>query len=280
MEIENSPLTGAEAEIDSEDFQKEETPAVSEEQNEIEDGLETETEKEEGSEEQSADPAEPGGSKKKEESHVLPGVQKRINKLTYEKNQALREAEVWKRKFESSTPVNEPAPEAPPTLESFDFDEEKYNAALVKYEVKKATASIKEELLIESIQKKKQQRNKEFAQKIQKANIPGYYETAQELTQTVIFPPETVDVIQDDENGPHIVDYLGKHLDVADRIASLPPLRAASEIGKISVQLENLKKKKPTKTPNPPKRLSGGGSPLKKNLEDMSLEEILADDTI
>ena len=80
------------------------------------------------------------------------------------------------------------------------------------------------------------------------------------------------------EKGPQIAHYLGKHLDVADVIATASPMVAAMKLGEISAQLSNTKPtKQPSAAPDPIEPVKAGGK-LNKNAEDMSMDEIYAID--
>jgi hypothetical protein len=64
-----------------------------------------------------------------------------------------------------------------------------------------------------------------------------------------------LEIITESDDGPALAYYLGKNLDVAARIAQLPPLAAARELGRIEVNLAFEREKaklKPVVSQAPP----------------------------
>ncbi len=258
--------------LESDSVEKEETSAVSDKNESSEKITEDESSKEvieDGSSEEKT------GDENKEKKKDFSGVQKRINQLTAEKYRALREAEELRNRL-SKEEKDVSSPVEIPTLEQFDYDDSKYTEALIDYKVRQQVEKVQNLFSQQEEIRRREQSNREFAKKIQKANIPDYVESAEALASSVSLPAELIDAIQENENGPLIVHYLGNHLDEADRIVSLSPVKAAVELGKLSVTLKSAKKKEMSKAPDPPERLSGGGGKSEKKIENMSMEEIYA----
>lgn len=87
---------------------------------------------------------------------------------------------------------------------------------------------------------------------------------------------EMVIAMADTDNAADIAYYLAKNKDEAARIAALPPISQAREIGKLEVVLEQRKSapvsKKITTAPDPIKPLKGGDG-TRKSMNDMDYAE-------
>lgn len=195
------------------------------------------------------------------------GVGKRINELTREKHDAIREAQYWKEQALKATPAA-PAPEAPaqavsqeasePKPEDFDFDITAFNRAHYKW--------LRDE---ERKQEQITQRQRSFSEKEAafKAEHPDYDDVAK--SPDVAITRDMAVAILDTENPPAIAYYLGQHPDEAAAIASMTPIAAARAIGRIEAKLEappapvtpREPPKKTTNAPPPPKTVSGAGKP-------------------
>lgn len=81
--------------------------------------------------------------------------------------------------------------------------------------------------------------------------------------------------IMEAENGPDIAHHLATNTAEARRIAALPPLSAAREIGKLEAKLlaEPAKPKTPSNAPVPIKPVGGSASPSTKKLSEMTQSE-------
>lgn len=218
------------------------------------------------------------------------GVQQRINKVTADKYAALRRAEDAESRLrdferqikESQTP--DPGPpdlSRPPRVEDYDFDEEKYQADLNKYQENLIEQRVKEsveKLRQEDDERKKryeeERLNQEFSKRVVAANLPDYSEAIDNLSRTgVIFPQEVINAIRVAEKGPQIVYHLAKNLNVANQIANLPAARGILELGKIEARLSVKKSQNTTQAPEPIKPVGGAGA-LDKKVEDMSMDEL------
>lgn len=204
-------------------------------------------------------------------------VQKRINKITADKYTEKRRADAAEKAL-SEFKANNKAPEqAEPTLEQFDFDEGKYHAALATFHAQKATKDAISTYKTEQDTAANVQRQSEISQNFN-ARVDEFRKTALDYDQVIQglpeLPQDTLDAIMQSDKGPQIAHYLGKHLDIADVIATASPMVAAMKLGEISAQLSNNKPtKQPSAAPDPIKPVKPGGK-LNKNLEDMSMAEI------
>jgi hypothetical protein len=216
------------------------------------------------------------------EPEISKGFQRRIDKRTadyYREKEAREaaEAEIERLKVQLQ-PV-----EAEPTLEQFDYDEASYQRALVKHYAKQEVQAIRQEAEIRNQSEAKRQAQEAHNDRVDKANIEGYKEKVETLVtsfpNSAPIPMSMIEALQLDEKGPEITAYLSDHLEKAHEIASMSPLKIATQIGKLSAQLSATPKKKITNAPDPVKPLVSGGTVAKK-VEDMDMDSIMADDSI
>jgi len=167
------------------------------------------------------------------------------------------------------------APQEEPKLEDFDYDEGRYTEALIKYQVQKQLEDQKQQNSQESIDAKMQSKVANFAAKEAEfgASNPDYQDVVQKIPQ---LHPDTLDVIYSMDNGPEMAHYLGKHLDIADEIATAKPVVAAMKLGQIAAKLAaTTKTVETTLAPEPVDTLSGASSGITKDASEMSMDEIM-----
>lgn len=217
-----------------------------------------------------ADPA----PAKVDETTEQDSVQKRINKITAGKYEEKRRADALQTEIDALR-ANQPAPIEPkePNLEDFDFDDAKYQDALVDYKIEQ---KMKDQVALQT-----QQENRYRALQTQQAfntKVSDFTENATDYQDVIsnvpVLPPETLDAIMQMENGPQVAYYLGKHLDVADEIAIANPMMAAMKLGEIRMSLAKPKPStKQSAAPEPVDTLTPGGT-TNKDIGEMSMEEI------
>ena len=256
----NEELVGEEP-IEQPVEQSEES-APSEGQEEVEESVEGE----------STEEAQPPQEKEKNS-----GFQKRINKITADKYRERNRADAAERELQElrSKPPAAPASTAP-KLEDFDYDQDAFVSAQIKHEVSRQTQEFARESRAQQARAARQQSSQDFAKKVQESGISDYGEVINNLVESVPLPDILVDAIQQDDKGPEIAYFLGKNLDVADKLAGLSPMRSAVELGKISAALSTKKKPKLTKTPAPVKAIGSSSVSSGKSFDDMSMDEIAA----
>lgn len=198
------------------------------------------------------------------------GVGKRINELTREKHDAIRERDYWReqamRTQQGSAPAQQEAPQAQaaeqdagePRLEDFDFDPAAFNRAHYQWMREQERQQESTQARLTTL------RERETAFE---AEHPDYRE--------VVFAPH-VPITQDmaqamlgTDNPPAIAYHLAQNLDEAAAIAKLPPIQQAIAIGRIEAQLSATASapppptppKKTTNAPPPPKTVAGAGQP-------------------
>lgn len=232
-------------------------------------GIDPQPEGEDGNRNDGDPPAQPEG-----------GYQKRINRLTAEKYELRRQLQELKQKATPEAAQQAVEPQAP-TLEQFDYDEEKYREALIDYKVdkklRKNFSRMESEQAQRSVQERQEAAARDFARKVEKANLPNYADAVETLSRSIVLPPEAISAIQTLENGPDVVVYLSENLDKADAMIRKGAIGAAVEIGMIGARLSvnTRKPSKPTNAPAPIQPVKGGGA-VNKKLEDMSMQEIYA----
>jgi type II secretory pathway pseudopilin PulG len=215
--------------------------------------------------------ADDAGQPRDEEGKFLsPKAQKRIDQLTWEKNQREREAEYWRQEAIRYQQQKSEPPKVEevklPSLESVGYDEAKYQAALIEYATKQARAEVRKELDADQRQRAEQQRMETFATRqteFAKAN-PDYQ--ARIADPTLPITEAMRDVIVDSPTGPELAYYLAQNRETAEQIARLPAHLAALELGRIDGRLSALKevKKAPpvTKAPPPPPKVDDVETPI------------------
>lgn len=212
-----------------------------------------------------------------------PGVHQRIDELTREKYEARREADELRKKLEQMEKGAKPAtPEAPapkqpdakPTLEQFDFDVAKHEAALEKWVRQTAEREFEAKREKETREAETKRLSDAFTTRLQafeKAN-PGAWEAATKAPINVT--PPMMEVIATSDHGPEIGVYLANNLEEAERISKLTPIGQAAALGRIEASLSAPRQpeKQPSRAPAPPTTL-GSPAPAKKEWAAMSTEE-------
>lgn len=215
-------------------------------------------------------------------------TQKRIDHLTWEKEQRAREAEYWRaeamRRQQAEKPVEPPKPPAPiakPKLADFEYDESRYEAALVEFTRAEARAAAeaviaeRERIASEQARAKSfQQREAEFKSKTPDYESVAYYAPISN---------EVAEMVRESEIGPEVAYYLGKNPELAQQISQLPERAAAREIGKIearlSLQREAARAPAPkppvSQAPPPPPKIEASEPDVSKDPDQMSVNEWL-----
>ena len=204
------------------------------------------------------------------------GIQKRINQITAEKYEQKRRADSLAAELAMVKANVAVVPKGAPKLEDFDYDDAAFNRASINHAVATAMSkNIADQRAIE-VESRRTRINAEFARKIEVSKIEGYSGVIDNLIRSVPLSEGIIDAIQQDEKGPELAYYLGKHLDVADRLAAADPIAAALELGRISAGFSGKKTITPSNAPDPIKTVGGEGTGKIKNPEEMSMDEIYA----
>ncbi|TES88916.1 MAG: hypothetical protein E3J94_07315 [Desulfobacteraceae bacterium] len=223
-------------------------------------------------------------------------VQKRIDKLTYDKKSSDERADVAEAELEKlKEGAAEPEPsEAPATEEDkkaaadrakliddhvnkialkqagekpkeADFDNlDDYTIALAGWSADVKHYEFKAKEVVEAKQESSRKKALDFKSRMDKGF--DLYEDFEDvaLTPTLGITNAMVAAMQDIEEVPELVYYLGKHPKVVAKIARMEPISMAVEIGKIVARFTEDPESKPTETPlkNPKKTISKAPEPI------------------
>jgi len=238
-------------------------------------------------------PGEPGKAK------TPRGVQKKLDKLTAARRTAEQERDYWraealkaKEKPEAQAKSEVKSTEGKPTLEQFDYDQEKWVEAVADWrlesrlrEQRAAEESKREELTQAEKTKAWMKKADEFAE-----SHEDFREVA--LNNSLPVSKEMYEIMLDSERGHELLYYLGKHPEEAAKIYQMKPHAAGVALGKIEAGLEAYSsddvqftdagepheqpERKVTKAPPPIKTLNPS-APVKRNLADMSMEDYVSE---
>lgn len=186
------------------------------------------------------------------------GFQKRINKVTADKWEATRRAEAAEAKLAEMQAAPAPTQAVEPKLEDFDYDESKFNSALIDYKV---------DLKAQSFNQQQQDTQKEQAQADLTKNFTdnsakfaeGKADFMEVLGKVPTLQPAVLNELMARDNGPELAYFLGTHSDIADDIIRMNPVAAGIKIGEISRKLAEPKQIKPSSAPDPIEPVSAGG---------------------
>lgn len=183
----------------------------------------------------------------------LAKMQKRIDRLTWELRERDRQARPESKTEASETPK-------PPTRAEHEYDEDKYQAALLDFLSAKAEVTARDALKKEREQEAEATRKTSF-QKRQDDFIKSHPEYREKVLENESLPitQEMAQVISESEMGPEVAFYLAENEDKAAAIAQLSPFLQARELGRIEAKLEAAKA-----PPPPPPKVSEAPPPVPK----------------
>lgn len=192
------------------------------------------------------------------------GVGKRIDELTRNWREAERREAALLALLQQRTQPETPKPIAddkPKTLADFEYDEGKFQSYIFEQAEKRASDAARRELTVAQEREAAERRKSSF-----KSRSAEFAKTVENF-ESVAFDPtlpvsgDMAEVIQDSDDGPALLFYLGNNRDIAEKIAQLPPKAAARELGKIEARLaferEKAKPEKVSKAPPPPPKVEG-----------------------
>jgi hypothetical protein len=210
-------------------------------------------------------PESPQGGEYVPAEDVTDKVQQRINRLTYEKHEERRRAqELEARLQELETKVKTPAaPKQELTLEQFDYDQEKFSAALIE---QRATEIVESKLSEQAQQQTAQQQKAELQAKQATYNKKAleYAEKNPEYTDlwnsmgSAIQSEAVAEFLMDSDIGPQMQHHLLKNFDQLQSIQSLPPMAQAAQLGRLEAKLSMPPVKPMSNAPDPAETLDGG----------------------
>lgn len=245
-----------------------------------------ETEEQDEPETEETAPEEPEAPKKKRK-----GLQDRLDELTAEKythkterEKAERERDEIRRQLEElKAQASQPAKvekDAPKTLEDFDYDHAAFTDYLASEAVKKALAE-------KETQERQSAKERDQQEKVRKfeTGVAAAIAARPEVQNLIynplakFYPEDLVEFIYDSDAAVELGTYLGENPTETDGLLRMEPaarLRALARIeGKLSAP-PAAQPKTFTQAPAPVKSLSGN-APVKKAMEQMSMDEFAAE---
>ena len=238
---------------------------------------------------------EPESTSASDEPKKAKGVQKRLDELTKQREEAKREAEMERAEKNRILALLEerkaaPAPEnqpAKPNRSEYDSDDA-YADAQITYAGEYAAWKVKAEFAAQQKEmQEKQQRDyiesenrkihTRYAERAEKAKEKySDYQSVAESPDVHISIP-MAHAIAHSEQGPEIAYFLGKNPTEAERIAKLSPPVQLMELGLILGKLNKPPEAKPVSAaPAPIKPIKGSGDTAQKSPDEMSMEEYAA----
>lgn len=226
------------------------------------------------------------------------GFQTRIDKLTREREDARSYAAGLERQLrENRGPAPEepvaPTSKAPQRPQEKDFSDWKaFDEAKEKYVSEHARWTVRQEIGQEAQRLQRESTARQEAETRQQA-VTRFEKSATEISANFDGLEGAVDrffndpemtisrtmaeyIMEVSERGPELVFALDADADLADRIAKMPPLRAARELAQLEAKLPQSTPRKVSNAPPPPKAVKGTAESPTKRLEDMSPGEYMA----
>ncbi len=215
-----------------------------------------------------------------EERKPAKGVQKRLDELTRQRHEAERRAaaleaqltEVISRLPRPDAPA--PAPEKPLTLEAYDYDEAALFTAMTQRAVQEAHKAAETAL---------ERREREAIERAAAQSVEQRFDEARakyaDFDEVVFNPsvpitPDMAQVIKSLPDGADVAYQLGRNPSEAARIASLPPVLQAVEIGRLSAPRGQAAPATKPNPPAPPKTVGGANAgAAQKSYADMNMAE-------
>jgi DNA repair exonuclease SbcCD ATPase subunit len=196
-------------------------------------------------------------------------TQQRINKLTWERHEAERKAAAQaselstriaelEQKLSSSSNSSQPL-----TLEQFDYDQDKFNQALIDQRVnqgiEQAMSRLNETQTVAQQQQELAQKQQSYNASSQEyaASNPEFIELVGTMGNAVT-SEAVAGFLMDSAIGPKMQHNLLKNYSELQRIQSLPPLAQAAELGRLEAKLSMPQVKNVSNAPDPVDPLTGG----------------------
>lgn len=190
-------------------------------------------------------------------SRKKPGVHNRIDELTRQKHEALREAEYWRTKAQEAASTN---------LDTLDYDDQLIAKVRISERQEKADAA-------ERTAQQVVERQFLELEADARARWPDYDAVAR--NPSLLIPDALAELIVESEIGPDLAYHLGKNPNEAARLARLSGKSLAKEIGKLEARLSQPSSapKVPSAPVRPVSGIAAGGT---KDPGSMSMAEYAA----
>jgi hypothetical protein len=217
-----------------------------------------------------------------EQTKKIGGVTKRINELVAQREEEKRRAQRLESMLEqvlANRPQPEKAPEpvlakpqGEPKLEDFATYEE-FVDARADWRAEQRIQQWEQRQRDAEAERQKATQAQTFQAKVQeyRSQTPDFDAVA--LNPSLPVTDAMAEIINGSENGPELLYQLGKNPAEAARIAALPPLMAAVELGKFAVKASLPQPKKLSSAPPPVEPLTGGAGTLNVDPDKMSADD-------
>jgi hypothetical protein len=218
-------------------------------------------------EEATLDTEKPGGD----------GFQKRIDKVTKDKYAEKRRADDLQKRIDAFEAGKAKDTLVKPTLESHDYDEEAFDSANLQYSIDQGVqAALNQKSLEAKAEQQKVAGEKVLVDYNDRIIALGKADFAEKQDSIPELPAGVADAIMQSEDGAEMVYHLGSNPEVASNIASMSPMLAMQELGKLSVKLSTKPEIKLSAAPEPIDPVKAG-SALSSNIDDeMSMGDWMA----
>lgn len=209
-------------------------------------------------------------------------ARERIEDLVAERN-ALKKYIEYRDSLErpqAATPVETPTATEAPTLESCQFDTDKWTKAMNAWTTKQIQDGVKQALTAEKQTATVADQKTKFEERM------SAFEKATPDVKVVLGNPalprlsnEAASLVVASDLGPQILYHLGKNPEKAARIARQSPIQQAAAIGRLEAELKTPPKtsKQLSNAPPPPTTTRGaGGAPMSTTDPKMDLKDFMA----
>lgn len=186
-----------------------------------------------------------------------PGVHNRIDELTRQKHEALREAEYWRNKASEAAKTD---------LEALEYDDQ--IIAKVRQTERSERADAAERTAQQAVEA-------QFAELETAARAKWADYDAVTRNPNVPITPAMADILKDSEYGPELAYHFGKNPAEAARLAPLSPVQLAREMGRLEARLTTAKPV-PKQPPAPVSPVGGSASGGSSDPSKMSMAEYVA----
>jgi hypothetical protein len=216
------------------------------------------------------------------------GFQRRIDRLTTERNMALQRLQEIERGLAGSQPAATPQPQQPaptaekPTVDKFD-SYEAYIEAVADWKLEQREKARQAESARTLAEQQRTEKVTAFNERLETARDKyADFDEALSGSARVQISPAMHEAILESETGPDIAYHLAKNPAEALRIAKLSPIAAAKEIGKLETKLSAAAEepakpatasRKTTVAPEPARPVAGGTTVVERNPDSMSYQD-------
>lgn len=211
-------------------------------------------------------------------------VQKRINKLTWEKHEAERKARELEERL---TALEQPKPDLSQAISDIkvpqyaDYaSDEDYQAALQSYNVQ--TFERLQETTQTQAEADKARQEREAKHAAYQDKVAAYAEVHEGfvdalMNSNVNISDSVQQVLFESDKAAELTHWMAENAAEAVRINNLPPILAAKELGRIEASLEAVAPKKVSSAPPPQTDISGSDDSVTSGLrDDMDIDDWMA----